>query len=56
MADGEGEISETSRPLKDGEVGEWVLLDGVCMLLSRDRMLKQHVDIVCLIPDACDLC
>ena len=28
--DGSGEISSTSRPLKEGEVAEWVLLDGVC--------------------------
>ena len=28
--DGQGEISNKSRPLKPGEVGEWILLDGVC--------------------------
>ena len=27
--DGQGEISNKSRPLKPGEVGEWILLDGV---------------------------
>ncbi len=27
--DGQGEVSETSRPLRDGEIAEWVLLDGV---------------------------
>jgi hypothetical protein len=26
-----GETSEISRELKDGEVGEWVLLDAVCI-------------------------
>jgi len=28
-SDGQGEISNKSRPLKPGEVGEWILLDGV---------------------------
>jgi tubulin---tyrosine ligase len=27
--DGTGESSPTSRPLKEGEVGEWILLNGV---------------------------
>ena len=27
--DGQGEISNKSRPLKPGEAGEWILLDGV---------------------------
>lgn len=29
-SDGQGEISNKKRPLKPGEVGEWILLDGVC--------------------------
>ena len=33
VTDGFGETSETRRPLKEGEVGEWILLDAVSMLL-----------------------
>lgn len=29
--DGQGETCEQSRPLKDGETGEWILLDGVSL-------------------------
>lgn len=28
-SDGQGEISESPRALKEGEIGEWILLDGV---------------------------
>lgn len=37
--DGQGEISSVSRPLKDGEVGEWILLDGVGDNSSALRLL-----------------
>jgi hypothetical protein len=30
IPDGQGEVSNKSRPLKPGEMGEWILLDGVC--------------------------
>lgn len=30
LPDGHGEFSDVSRPLKDGETAEWILLDGVC--------------------------
>ena len=35
--DGQGEISNKSRPLKPGEVGEWILLDGVCQIQRSPR-------------------
>ena len=28
--DGMGEVSEVRRPLKQGEVAEWILMDAVC--------------------------
>lgn len=31
LVDGLGETSDVSRPLKDGETAEWILLDGVCL-------------------------
>ena len=31
---GSGETSDQARPLKDGEVAEWILLDGVNILLQ----------------------
>lgn len=39
LKDGEGEISEISRPLKEGEIAEWILLDGVCFLY---RLSVEH--------------
>lgn len=50
LEDGLGEVSDISRPLKDSETAEWILLDGVCTLallviydsLSINRHL-QHV-------------
>ena len=36
-ADGSGEVSEESRQLKEGEMAEWVLLDGVGFLCYRGR-------------------
>lgn len=31
VTDGKGEISEKSRPLQEGEIGQWILLDGVSL-------------------------
>jgi hypothetical protein len=36
--DGLGESSEVSRPLKEGEVAEWILLDGVRSSLTIDHI------------------
>ncbi|TBU65049.1 survival protein sure-like phosphatase/nucleotidase [Dichomitus squalens] len=47
--DGEGEISETSRPLKDGEVGEWVLLDGTpatCANIGLHNLYHGDIDLL----------
>lgn len=41
--DGQGETSETPRPLKDGEVGEWVLLDGVSITFMTQLPLMQDL-------------
>ena len=37
--DGQGDVSEVSRPLKDKEVGEWILLDGVKVALHYTKPL-----------------
>lgn len=36
VEDGMGEVSSASRPLNEGEVAEWVLLDGVCKISIPD--------------------
>jgi hypothetical protein len=36
VEDGIGEVSSASRPLNEGEVAEWVLLDGVCKISILD--------------------
>jgi hypothetical protein len=48
---GQGEISNKSRPLKPGEVGEWILLDAVC---PTPRISHPFLDYTAL--DACDMC
>lgn len=35
LVDGAGETSEQSRPLRDGEIAEWILLDGVAICYLR---------------------
>jgi len=47
--DGQGEISNRSRPLKPGEVGEWILLDGTpatCANISLHNLFPGEVDLV----------
>lgn len=39
VEDGIGESSSASRPLNEGEVAEWVLLDGVCKISIHDTSL-----------------
>ncbi|VDC01989.1 unnamed protein product [Peniophora sp. CBMAI 1063] len=49
LPDGEGEVSETSRPLKEGELGEWVLLDGTpasCSNIALHNLYKDEIDLV----------
>ncbi|KAI0094916.1 survival protein sure-like phosphatase/nucleotidase [Irpex rosettiformis] len=47
--DGAGEVSETSRPLKDGETAEWVLLDGTpatCANIGLHNLYPGEIDLV----------
>ncbi|KAJ8702629.1 hypothetical protein PTI98_001330 [Pleurotus ostreatus] len=47
--DGMGEISEISRPLKDGEVAEWILLDGTpatCANIAVHNIYPGHFNLV----------
>ncbi|KAI1797873.1 survival protein sure-like phosphatase/nucleotidase [Ganoderma leucocontextum] len=47
--DGEGEISQTSRPLKEGEVAEWVLLDGTpatCANIGLHNLYHGEIDLL----------
>ncbi|KAJ7706154.1 survival protein sure-like phosphatase/nucleotidase [Mycena rosella] len=44
-----GEISPTSRPLKDGEVAEWILLDGTpatCANVALHNIFPGQIDLV----------
>ncbi|KAJ7783810.1 survival protein sure-like phosphatase/nucleotidase [Mycena maculata] len=44
-----GETSETSRPLKDGEVAEWILLDGTpatCANVALHNLYPGEIDLV----------
>jgi len=46
---GRGEISPTSRPLKDGEVAEWILLDGTpatCSNIALHNIYPGEIDLV----------
>ncbi|TFY80117.1 hypothetical protein EWM64_g3891 [Hericium alpestre] len=47
--DGKGETSESSRPLKDGEVAEWILLDGTpatCANIALHNMYPGEIDLL----------
>jgi len=47
--DGLGEISDTSRPLKNGEVAEWILLDGTpatCANIALHNLYKDQIDLL----------
>lgn len=46
---GNGEVCETSRPLREGEVSEWVLLDGTpatCTNIALHNLYKGEIDLV----------
>ncbi|KAI0691999.1 sure-like protein [Cytidiella melzeri] len=47
--DGAGEISESSRPLKEGELAEWILLDGTpatCANIALHNLYPGQIDLV----------
>ncbi|KAI0732371.1 survival protein sure-like phosphatase/nucleotidase, partial [Fomitopsis betulina] len=47
--DGEGETSEQSRPLRDGEIAEWILLNGTpatCANIALHNLYHGDVDLV----------
>lgn len=47
--DGHGEWSEASRPLKEGEIAEWILLDGTpatCANISINNLYPNQLDLV----------
>ncbi|TFK57281.1 sure-like protein [Heliocybe sulcata] len=47
--DGQGETSPVSRQLKDGEVAEWILLDGTpatCANIALHNLYKGEIDLV----------
>ncbi|KAG7450494.1 sure-like protein [Guyanagaster necrorhizus] len=47
--DGAGEVSVTSRPLKDGEIAEWILLDGTpatCANVALHNLFPGQIDLV----------
>jgi 5'/3'-nucleotidase SurE len=47
--DGMGEVSSTSRPLNEGEVAEWVLLDGTpatCTNIALHNLYPGQIDLV----------
>jgi 5'/3'-nucleotidase SurE len=47
--DGYGDVSPTSRPLKDGEVGEWILLDGTpatCANVALHNIFHEQIDLL----------
>ncbi|THH17008.1 hypothetical protein EW146_g3742 [Bondarzewia mesenterica] len=47
--DGMGEISESSRPLQDGEFAEWILLDGTpatCANIGLHNLYKDEIDLL----------
>ena len=52
MIDGLGETSDVPRPLREGEVAEWILLDGVIIASSMWNPAPQS----CLLrADASDM-
>jgi len=47
--DGLGEISDSPRPLKDGEIGEWILLDGTpatCSNIALHNLYPGEIDLL----------
>ncbi|KAF9453796.1 sure-like protein [Macrolepiota fuliginosa MF-IS2] len=47
--DGQGDITDTSRPTKDGELAEWVLLDGTpatCANVALHNLWPGQIDLV----------
>jgi len=47
--DGLGEASDTPRPLKDGEIGEWILLDGTpasCSNIALHNLYPGEIDLL----------
>ncbi|CUA72717.1 hypothetical protein RSOLAG22IIIB_10251 [Rhizoctonia solani] len=47
--DGTGEIRDTTRPLQDGEVGEWILLEGTpatCTNIALHNIYPGEIDLV----------
>ncbi|GJJ09672.1 hypothetical protein Clacol_003896 [Clathrus columnatus] len=58
--DGLGEVSEISRPLREGEVAEWILLDGTpatCTNIALHNLYPGQIDLVLsLLPAAFALC
>ncbi|EGO01748.1 hypothetical protein SERLA73DRAFT_132245 [Serpula lacrymans var. lacrymans S7.3] len=47
--DGRGETSPTSRLLKDGEVAEWILLDGTpatCANIALHNIYPKQIDLL----------
>ncbi|KAK0456471.1 survival protein sure-like phosphatase/nucleotidase [Armillaria borealis] len=47
--DGTGEVAVTSRPLKDGEIAEWILLDGTpatCANVGLHNLFPGQIDLV----------
>ncbi|TFY69784.1 hypothetical protein EVJ58_g226 [Rhodofomes roseus] len=47
--DGEGELSEQSRPLREGETAEWILLDGTpatCSNIGLNNLYHGEIDLV----------
>ncbi|KIY52757.1 sure-like protein [Fistulina hepatica ATCC 64428] len=49
LADGQGETSSESRPLRDDEVGEWILLNGTpasCTNIALHNLYPGQIDLV----------
>ncbi|OSD03454.1 sure-like protein [Trametes coccinea BRFM310] len=47
--DGTGEVSEESRPLKEGELAEWILLDGTpatCANIGLHNLYHEQIDLL----------
>ncbi|EKM83862.1 hypothetical protein AGABI1DRAFT_110465 [Agaricus bisporus var. burnettii JB137-S8] len=47
--DGTGQVTDTSRPLKDGELSEWILLDGTpatCANVALHNLWPGQIDLV----------
>ncbi|KAI9445169.1 sure-like protein [Lactarius indigo] len=47
--DGSGETSDSSRPLKEGEIGEWILIDGTpasCANIALHNLYPGEIDLV----------